>query len=194
MQQEYPVELEWWPFELHPEVPPEGRPRGEASGRPNPAMEAAHAAGIPMIRPSVIANSRLALEASEFVRATAPEAFEGFHKAVFHAYFVEDRNIGEVDVLTGIAETLGVDTAALRAALAERTYAPAVDDRIQWAVSRGITSTPFFLFAADKLYAVPGAQEYPVFQSVMERLGVSPRASEDGSDGGAADGDEPSSN
>jgi predicted DsbA family dithiol-disulfide isomerase len=167
--------VEWWPFELHPETPPEGKERGPASGRPNPAIDAARAAGIPMQRPSVIANSRPSLEASEFAREAGPEVFDRFHSAVFRAYFEHDRNIGDPDVLVELAEAQGMDGAALRQALAERRYSPAVDERIQWAASNGLTSTPFFLFVADKVYGVPGAQDYAVFQSVMERLGVPPR-------------------
>ncbi len=172
LQREYPVVVEWRPFELHPETPPEGRPRGPASGRPNPALEMAHAAGIPMVRTSVIANSRPALEAAEFARAAGPDAFDRFHKALFRAYFEQDRNIGDVEVLAEIAAAEGLDADALRRALAERRYAPAVDESVQWAVSRGITSTPFFLFVADRLYGFPGAQEFAAFESVMARLGV----------------------
>jgi predicted DsbA family dithiol-disulfide isomerase len=168
--------VEWLPFELHPETPPEGRERGPASARPNPVLEIAQASGIPMVRTSVIPNSRPSLEAAEWVRATAPEAFDGFHKALFRAYFEHDRNIGDLDVLAAIAREEGLDGEALRAAVAERRYSEAVDQGIQWAVMRGISSTPFYIFAADKLYGVPGAQEYEVFQSVMARLGIEPRA------------------
>jgi len=172
LQRDYPVVVDWRPFELHPETPPEGRPRGPASGHPNPALEVAHAAGIPMMRTSVIANSRPALEAAEFARTAGPDTFARFHKAVFRAYFEQDRNIGDVAVLAEIAAAEGLDADALRQALAERRHAPAVDESMQWAVSRGITGTPFFLFAADRLYGFPGAQEYTVFESVMARLGV----------------------
>lgn len=169
------MEVEWWPFELHPETPPEGKERGPASGRPNYALDAAQAAGIPMIRPSVIANSRLALEATEFAREAGEEPFDRLHKALFRAYFEQDRNIGLIDTLVEIAEAEGLNGEELRQALAERRYAYAVDERIQWAAERGLTSTPFFIFVKDKLYGVPGAQEYEVFESVMARLNVLPK-------------------
>ena len=137
-------------------------------------MEAAQAAGIPMVRTSVIANSRPALEAAEFARDAGAEVFDRFHRALFRAYFEEDRNIGDIDTLIAVAEAQGLDGAALREALAERRYAARVDEAIQWAASRGLTSTPFFLFIADKLYGFPGAQDYSVFEGVMERLGVKP--------------------
>lgn len=176
---DYPIEVEWRPFELHPEIPLEGRPKGPPSGASSPVLAVAQAAGIPMVRTSVIPNSRPSLEAAEWVRATAPEAFSRFHAALFHAYFVEDRNIGDHGELVKLAETQGLDGPSLREALARRRYAPDVDSRMQWAVERGISSTPFFIFAADRLYGLPGAQEYPVFQSIMARLGVAPRTATD---------------
>jgi predicted DsbA family dithiol-disulfide isomerase len=174
------VEVEWWPFELHPETPPEGTERGPASGRPNHALDAAHAAGIPMVRTSVIANSRLALEATEFAREAGNQAYDRLHKALFRAYFEQDRNIGLIDTIVEIAEAEGLDGETLRQALTERRYAYAVDERIQWAADRGLTSTPFFVFVKDKLYGVPGAQEYEVFETVMTRLGVEKRTPTEG--------------
>jgi predicted DsbA family dithiol-disulfide isomerase len=135
----------------------------------------AHADGIPMVRTNIIANSRLALEAAEFARQAGAEAFDRFHRAVFRAYFEQDRNIGLVDTLVDIGTTEGLNGPALRTAVEDRQYAPAVDERIQWVAERGLTSTPFFIFVADKMYGVPGAQEYPVFESVMARLGVERR-------------------
>lgn len=125
-----------------------------------------------MVRTSVIANSRLSLEAAEFARDAGPEAFDRFHIALFREYFEHDRNIGDLDVLVAIAEEEGLDGAALREALTDRRYLSRVDEGIQWAVEHGLTSTPAFIFEADRLYGVIGAQEYPVFESVMERLGV----------------------
>ena len=168
--------IEWRPFELHPETPPEGRPRDAASPRGNQVIELAQADGIPMIRTSVIANSRLALEASEFARAVGPEAFDRFHEGVFRAYFVEDRNIGDVEVLAAIAEGVGLDGAALRQALDERRYSEAVDAGIQWSADLGITGTPTSVFVADQLYGLVGAQPYEAFEQVMARLGIEKRA------------------
>ncbi len=172
LAEEYAIDVEWKPFELHPETPPEGRPARAPSGAFERVRESAQRSGIEMRRPERSANSRMALEASEWVRAVAPEAFDRFHRAVFEAYFGAGLNIGDPDVLVTIAEHLSLDGAALREVLASRAYAPAVDEGIQWAADRGLTSTPFFIFVADRLYGVPGAQEYEVFEQVMERLAV----------------------
>jgi predicted DsbA family dithiol-disulfide isomerase len=74
LAQEYDVEIEWVPFELHPEIPPEGRPRDEVL----PAAYLARAEeGVNRLATSVglhlklherLINSRPALQAAEFAR------------------------------------------------------------------------------------------------------------------------------
>ena len=48
-----------------------------------------------------------------------------------------------------------------------------VDDGIQWAREIGVTGVPTFV-VADK-WAVVGAQDYTVFESLMQKLGKEPR-------------------
>ncbi len=169
LQREYQVQVEWSPFELHPETPPEGRERRPRPG-PNTAEQAAAAVGLVLRSPPIIANSRLALEASEFAREAGAEAFDRLHRAVFRAYFEDGRNIGDPDVLIAIARDSGLDGDALREALTARRYRDLVDEGIQWAADSGLTSTPTFVF--DDRLAIVGAQEYDLFESVMERLRV----------------------
>ena len=89
----------------------------------------------------------------------------------------DGRNIGDLDVLVDIARDSGLDGDALRQALTERRYADLVDEGIQWAAESGLTSTPTFVF--DDRLAIVGAQEYDLFESVMERLGVKRRTMND---------------
>jgi predicted DsbA family dithiol-disulfide isomerase len=163
------VRITWEPFELHPETPPEGRPRPPRV-RPSPADAAARAAGLEMIAPPLVANSRLALEASEFVRDRAPASFAAFHHGVFRAYFAEGRNIGDPAVLTAVAHASGVQDEDLLTALSERRYRDRVADKIQWAHTNGLASTPTFLF--DNRFTVVGAQDYEFFTLVLKRFGV----------------------
>jgi predicted DsbA family dithiol-disulfide isomerase len=172
LEREYPVRITWEPFELHPETPPEGRPR-RPRVRPSPVDAAARAAGLEMSAPPLVANSRLALEASEFVRERAPAAFAAFHHGIFRAYFAEGRNIGEPAVLAAVARASGIRGEELHAALSERRYRDRVADKIQWAYANGLASTPTFLF--DNRFVVVGAQDYEFFTLVLKRFGVEPR-------------------
>ena len=169
LEREYRVRVTWSPFELHPETPAEGRPRRPREGE-SPVEAAARSAGLIMRIPPFIANSRLALEAAEFARDEGADASARLHHAVFRAYFEEGRNIGDPDVLVTIGRAQGLDGDRLRDALAERRYRERVDAAIQWAAGHSLTSTPTFVL--DNRLAVVGAQDYELFESLMQRLGV----------------------
>ena len=66
------------------------------------------------------------------------------HGALFRAYFVDNDNIGDIDVLVGIAEKLGLDAHAARESLDARSFSDAVD--ADWAKARelGLTGVPSF--------------------------------------------------
>ena len=107
------------------------------------------------------------------VAVVARKLVDALHKA----YFEDGRNIGDLDVLVDIARNSGLDGDALRQALTERRYTDLVDEGIQWAAESGLTSTPTFVF--DDRLAIVGAQDYDLFESVMERLGVKRRTMND---------------
>lgn len=173
LQREFPVAVEWRPFELHPETPTTGadlRGRLGSSGRARAYRDnillLAHESGLEMRMPMVVANSHLSLEAAEFARDHG--GFEAYHRELFHAYFEEGRDIGEVDVLCEIARGCGVDDQGLRQALADRTYEARIDNITRMAREDEILSTPTFLFEGG--FRMTGAQDYAVFRSVTDRL------------------------
>jgi predicted DsbA family dithiol-disulfide isomerase len=87
---------------------------------------------------------------------------------VFAAYFENEENIGDIDVLCRLGEECGIDPAALRAALDDNRYAATVEEQISWARAAGITGVPTFIF--DERFALVGAQEYDVFRDVAGRV------------------------
>ena len=92
---------------------------------------------------------------------------------IIKAYFEDLEDIGKVDTVVSIGESAGLDGAGLRDALESGTYRQQVDDGIQWAREIGVTGVPTFV-VADK-WAVVGAQDYSVFESLMQKLGKEPR-------------------
>lgn len=178
LQREYSVDVVWEPFELHPDIPPDGIPMTERMRQMRAASTErlralAAEAGI-VIRPlSLIPNSRLALEAAEFARAAG--FFDAFHRALFAALFTNDENIGDARLLVRLAEELGMNGGAMQTALTERRHRRRVDEKIVWARERGISGTPTFVF--DDRFDVVGAQEYAVFESIAQRMGAMRRAS-----------------
>ena len=83
LKSERPVEVDWRPFFLHPDTPPEGlRLSGEARERWRPThdrlREMAADANMPMVFPELISNTRRALEATEYARERG--RLEEFHR------------------------------------------------------------------------------------------------------------------
>jgi predicted DsbA family dithiol-disulfide isomerase len=173
LQREYPVDVEWRPFELHPETPRTG---ADLRGRLGNAarvrayvgniLNLAAESGIDMKMPEVVSNSHLALEAAEFAREHG--GFDAYHHALFRAYFEDRRDIGDPEVLCDIARACEVDDQQLRTALADETYAATIDRVTQEARADEILSTPTFIYTGG--FRLTGAQDYAVFASVTERL------------------------
>lgn len=166
------MEVRFAPFLLDPSVPPEGKPRRQRSqpGDPPSALEERGTSlGITFSRGRERTSySWPALEAAEF--AAEHGAGIDFHKALFKAYFTDLEDISEPDVLVAAAQSVGLDGGEMLQALEAGTYRTQVRDGIQWSQSIGVTGIPTFVF--DEQYGVVGAQDYQVFEAVMQELGV----------------------
>jgi len=129
------------------------------------------AEGLPYGRRTHTYNSRLAQELGKW--ADTQPGGEAIHDALYRAYFVDARNIGDPEVLVEIAQSVGLSPEEARAVLAERRFKEAVD--ADWAKSRayGITGVPTFVAAR---YGVVGAQPYEVLEQLLEKAGAGRRA------------------
>jgi predicted DsbA family dithiol-disulfide isomerase len=112
-------------------------------------------------------NSYLSLQAAEFAEEHEHEG--DFHRAMFKAYFEDLADIGKIETLLDVGASVGLDRTAMADSLESGEYRERVDDGILWARSVGVTGVPTFIFEGQ--WGVVGAQDYPVFQSLMERLG-----------------------
>ena len=108
LEREHGAQVEWLPFDLHPEYPPEGIPREELHRR---YPEDVHARTREMVEasglaynppPDVVPNSRKALELTELAREKG--LHDEVHTRLMHAYWSEGRDIG--DAPTGLVERL----------------------------------------------------------------------------------------
>ena len=173
LQAQFGIDVEWRPFELHPETPRGGarlfgrlgsEERARAYGENIVALAAE--SDIAMAMPALVANSHLALEAAEFAREHG--GFARYHRALFHAYFADARDIGDADVLCDVARDAGVDDQGLRQALADERYRERIDAVTAAAREEEVVSTPTFIFSSG--FRIVGAQEYRLFESVTRRL------------------------
>ena len=175
MQRDYPVNLRWAPFLLDPSIPAEGKPRTPqttAETPRSPIEQAAEARGVAIRRGRTFTpSSRLALEAAEFAYDRGQHS-DALHRALFKANFEDFEDIGDIDVVVRIASEQGLEADALRTALADGQYRERVDEQVAWARSAGVRGIPTFIF--NYKYAISGAQEYSVFQRMLEQLGYPP--------------------
>jgi predicted DsbA family dithiol-disulfide isomerase len=178
LKQAFAVETRLVHFPLHPETPTEGRSMAELYAGRNADPEAMYARmkalmdgeGLPYGRRTHTYNSRLAQELGKW--ADTQPSGEAIHDALYRAYFVEARNIGDPEILVEIAQSVGLPPEEARAALTERRFKQAVD--ADWAKSRayGITGVPTFVAAR---YGVVGAQPYEVLVQLLETAGAERR-------------------
>ena len=175
MEQEWDVDVRWWPFELHPETPPEGRPVDELLRRMGRGeryrqhlREYAAAAGLPLVSTRWLPNSNLALQLAEFARDRG--RFAAVHAGIFRAYFAEGRNIGDPEVLEEVAAQAGLDVREWRAARLTGEYALRVAEATRIAREKGFHSTPTMILGNRLL--ITGAQEYDVYADALRRLGA----------------------
>ena len=156
------------PFELHPEVPPEGRRLGERSAQYYTRIAGeCEAVGLPFTAPKRLPNTRRVLETAEWVRIHQPEVFEALHETLFRAHFVDGRDLGDADEIDALVSAVDADAAAARAAVDEGVMGPVVDTSMQQAIELGVTGTPAWLIGD---FLVPGVQPRRFFERVIANL------------------------
>ena len=158
-------------FPLHPDTPQEGKSlaemfagRGYDIDKMQAQMRARMAAeGLPYGERKMTFNSRLAQELGKW--AESQPGGEAIHDALFKAYFVDGRNIGDPQELVRIAESVGLPGDQAREVLEKRTHKAAVD--ADWEKSRqyGVTGVPTFLMGER---GVVGAQPYEALEQLIK--------------------------
>ncbi len=169
-------------FPLHPDTPAEGRSIEELFRGRNIDVRAAQtrlhalmdAEGLPYGPRTHTYNSRLAQEVAKW--AETKLGGEGIHDALFKAYFVDGRNIGDSAALVDVARSVGLPADEAADALEERRYRSGVD--ADWAKSReyGVTGVPTFVSGGR---GVVGAQPYETLVQLLRQRNATPRTERD---------------
>jgi predicted DsbA family dithiol-disulfide isomerase len=178
LRKNYEIDIRWRVFPLHPETPPEGLSleklfRGRSVNIPQQMLrlkKAAEELGLPISDREITYNSRLAQELGKW--AEQKGRGDEFHMAVYKAYFVDLRNIGEVGELIRLAQSAGLPGDEAREVLDSGICKEAVDS--DWALSRelGVTAVPTYLIDGD---AVIGAYPYEVLEDFLKAHHVNRR-------------------
>lgn len=110
-------------------------------------------------------NSVKAMRALCWLQTTpgAPTQFVPFARALFEAYFGQDRDVSQDAVLAELAAVCGIDPTAMAAGMASQTIKDALKANTDEAIRRGAFGSPTFFvgedmyFGNDRLVLLPGA-------------------------------------
>ena len=176
---DHPFEIEWHPFQLNPDMPPDGMDRREYLEAKFGGKEGVMQAYGPVVTHAENAGVELNLDKIQKTPNTI-DAHRLIHWAgleqlqllvvdlLFKAYFVEGCDISDHEVLAAIAETAEMDTSMVTRLL--KTDSDIEDIRARDVHSRkmGIQSVPTFIVANQ--HAVPGAQPPEMWAKVIKEI------------------------
>ncbi|MBL8062370.1 MAG: DsbA family oxidoreductase [Anaerolineales bacterium] len=172
LKKEYNVEVEWRPYYLRPDTPPEGmelpeyikRARDNGSEERLRLMAEMH--GMEFRSTDRIYNTRLAHEATEYAREHGKA--NKFHRIVFRKVYVEGFDPAQWEVLRSVAEEAGLDAADMQSMVEAGKYTAEVAGQVQWAQRIGVTGVPTYVI--NNKYAIVGAQPYEVFKNALGQI------------------------
>ncbi len=175
----HPFAIHWQPFQLNPDMPPEGMARdaylalkfGDAQGvldAYRPVVEAAEAAGVTLDLPA-ITRTPDTLNAHRLIHWAGLEGRQNaMVAALFRAYFRQGRDIGDLETLAEIAEGIGMDRAMTARLLASDADRDTILERACAARARGMQGVPCFIL--DGQHVLTGAQPAELWQQVIDAL------------------------
>ncbi|TDG16035.1 DsbA family oxidoreductase [Seongchinamella unica] len=176
----FEVDLHWHPFELNPQMPPQGQDLREHLAQKygtTPEQSQAARARLTELGASLgfvfdyydgmrMVNT---FRAHQLLHWAALEGRQTDLKlALFDAFFSQRQDVSDIDVLAATAGKAGLPAATARAVLEDARFADAVREEQQRWLDRDVYAVPTFVF--NGRYQVPGAQEAETFVRVLNKL------------------------
>jgi len=165
--------VNWMPFDLHPEYPPEGLPREQLLARYGGDTMTQRMRRFFAERglaynpnPDIVPNSLTALRLTELARDLGRHA--QLHDRLMDAYWAEAKDIGDADLLRAEANLTGLPTDEVEDVLAGDRYRDRVEASTRDAVAMGANAVPAFVL--DRRLLVLGAQPEEVFEQAFAQL------------------------
>ena len=163
------VDVEWLPYELRPRPSKQLDPANDPDKLQlweHAITPRAKAWNIDMKLPDVSPHPYTDLAHQGFLYARDMGKGADYNKRVYNAFYQEDKNIGEIDVLANLAAEAGLDEAEFREALISGKYREAHKEALEHAYEEAqITSIPTFLIGEER---IEGAASKEVFEQVIE--------------------------
>jgi predicted DsbA family dithiol-disulfide isomerase len=171
--------LRWHPFQLNPDLPTEGVSRQayleDKFGGPERAAEiyeriraAGQAVGLTLNIDGITRQpNTLAAHALIAFAQLGDADSSDIQERLFRAYFVENRFIGNLDVLANIAEEAGLNGEDARAFVTDPEHLEEVAQADAHIRSLGISGVPFFIF--NQKVTVSGAHDPATLLGAMQQ-------------------------
>ena len=168
----------WRPFQLYPNLPPEGIDRvaflkarfgeeGARRGTPTVILDEAKAVGLEL-RYDKVTRVPNTLHGHRLVDWVGPGPQQhALMDTLFRYYFCEGRDLGDFATLAEAAASVGADGAAALAMLQSDAGTDEVKELVRDAYESGVTGVPCFVLPTG--FAIPGAQPPEVLVRVIER-------------------------
>lgn len=183
---ELQVELSFQPFELNPQMVPEGQDINEHLAQKYGAgpeqlaqtREAIRQRGealgftFTMGARSRIYNTFDAHRLLHWAHTQGGSLQRDLKLALFTAYFTEGRNPGAHEVLLAAAEAVGLDRSAAEAVLASDAFAAEVREAEAFYQSQGINSVPAVII--NDRHLISGGQPPEVFEQALRQIAATP--------------------
>ena len=172
LKEEYNVEVEWRPFYLYWDTPPEGRDlpayilRARAGGSEERLKSIATAYDMDFRSTDRIYNTRLAHEATEYAREYGKA--NDFHKALFRRVYAKGQDPSLWAVLRATAEEVGLNLDEMQELVQSKRYTEYVEEQVRWAQQIGVSGVPTYV--VNDRYAIVGAQPYEVFKNALTEI------------------------
>ncbi|TMV06311.1 DsbA family oxidoreductase [Ruegeria sediminis] len=171
--------LRWHPFELNPDMGPDGQnlrehiveKYGSTAEQSQQVRDRLTAMGAELgftfnfTDDSRIVNTFPAHQLLDWAEGQGRQ--HPLKMALFQTYFTQQKDVSDIDVLIGAAESAGLDPVAVRQALESGAYAAPVREKQRFWTSRGISGVPAMVFGGK--YLVTGAQGGDTYKQVLQR-------------------------
>lgn len=177
-------ELEWHPFELNTEMPPDGQnmhehvaekygstaEESEQSRRQMTELGAAVGFEFDFTDDMRMHNT---FNVHQLLHWSGEQGRKHDLKmALFTAHFTDGRNLSDLHVLADIAGEVGLDRDEALAVLADQRFAAAVREAQQFWIGQGIRGVPAMVF--DRKHLVSGAQGVDSYTNILTQLAGQP--------------------
>ena len=157
----YDLKINWCFIEIHPETDAKGEPTSSLeypSEQWNQLMaglkKVATEEDIPIAEHSFTTNSKDAILLAESCKTLGKETFYKLHEKLLSSFFVDEKNIGDRDVLKSIANDCGISDEAINAAWDDEKSKTAILNNFELVQKYEIQSVPSFVFGERVLTGV----------------------------------------